>query len=516
VWLTHAAPFCKLSYMRTAYKVQAYPDPEQAAQLSRTFGCVCLVWNKTLAQRHTAYHQHGEHTSYTQTDAALTGWKRGQDLAFLGEVSSVPLQQTLRHQHTAFANFFAGRARYPRFKSRNGRQSAHYTRSAFRIKDGRLYLAKQERPLEVAWSWPQTDLSRLNPTMVVLSREPDGRYYVTLAVDTDAPAPQPGTGSQVGIDLGVKDFAVLSTGEKIANPRHLERKARNLARYQRRMARCQQGSNNRGKAKKKVAAAHRKVRHARADFLHKATTRLVREHDVIAIEDLNVRGMTASACGTVDTPGKRVRQKAALNRAVLDCALGEFRSMLEYKAQRHGRTLVVVDRWFPSSKTCSRCGHLLADLSLTTRHWSCPACRTRHDRDLNAAKNILAAGLVVAGKNPGKVCGADVRRQGHSLPQSATKQKPPAARAAGRASIRGRSAFRRSVSTGVYAPWRPSMMYLSACESARFTFRRVMFRLFLLMTTSGRYVTFFQPGHRMDKRWPSCASVRVIHVEFSR
>ncbi|GHC94570.1 transposase [Nocardiopsis terrae] len=415
--------------MRTAYKVRVYPDSEQAAQLGRTFGCVRLVWNKTLAERHTAYHQRGEKTSYKQTDHALTEWKRGEDLAFLSEVSSVPLQQALRHQHTAFGNFFAGRAKYPRFKSRTARQAAHYTRSAFRIRNGQVFLAKQTRPLEVAWSWPQVDLTALNPTMVVLSREPDGRYYATFAVQTHDPQPAPECNSQVGVDLGVKDFATLSTGEKIANPRHVERKAKNLARYQRRMARKQRGSNNRRKAKRKVAAAHRKVRHARQDFLHKTTTRLVREHDLVAVEDLNVSGMTRSCRGAVDAPGKQVAQKSGLNRSVLDAVLGEFRRQLEYKAHRAKRTIAVVDRWFPSSKTCSDCGHLLAKLSLGTRHWTCPACRTRHDRDVNAAKNILAAGRVAAREHSGDACGAGVSRQGSSLPQSATKQETGPVRA---------------------------------------------------------------------------------------
>jgi putative transposase len=415
--------------MRTAYKCRAYPDPEQAAQLGRTFGCVRLVWNKTLADRHTAYHQHGEHTSYKQTDQALTGWKKTQKLGFLSEVSSVPLQQILRHQHTAFANFFAKRAKYPRFKNRQGRQSAHYTRSAFRIKDAQLFLAKQQAPLEVAWSFNDVDLASLDPTMVIVSREADGRWYVTFAVDTADPVPAPPTWAEIGIDLGVKDFATLSTGEKIANPRHLERKARNLKRYQRRMARTQRGSNNRREAKRKVAAAYRKVRHARADFLHKTTARLVREHDLIAIEDLNVRGMTASAKGTAERPGKQVRQKAGLNRSVLDAALGEFRRQLEYKAERFGRTLVVVDRWFPSSKTCSHCGHLLNRLSLGTRSWTCPSCRTRHDRDHNAAKNILAAGRVAARGNSGDACGAGVSRQGASLSPSASKQETGPVRA---------------------------------------------------------------------------------------
>ncbi|MFF0522126.1 RNA-guided endonuclease InsQ/TnpB family protein [Actinomadura nitritigenes] len=394
--------------MRTAYKCRAYPDPEQAAVFNRTFGCVRLVWNKTLAERHRAWHAEGRRVSYKETDAALTAWKKTEDLAFLNEVSSVALQQALRHQHAAFANLFAGRARYPRFKSRNSRQSAHYTRSAFRMRDGELRMAKTTAHLAFVWSFDDVDLVTLNPTMVVISRDCDGRWYVTFAVDTDEPASLPAAEHEIGVDLGVKDFAVTSDGDRIANPKHLDKKQRNLARYQRRMARCQPGSNNRRKAGAKVARAHRKVRNARADFLHRTTTGLVRRADTIVIEDLNVSGM--------------VRNRK-LARAISDCGWGEFRRQLEYKCRQAGRTLVVIDRWYPSSKTCSACGHLLAELSLSTRRWTCPGCRTRHDRDHNAAKNILAAGRAVAGDTPGDVCGADVRRQGTSLPQSAVKQK---------------------------------------------------------------------------------------------
>ncbi|MCO6009888.1 transposase [Actinoallomurus purpureus] len=400
--------------MRTAYKCRAYPGPEQAAVFSRTFGCVRLVWNKTLAERHAAYHQRGQKTSYKQTDAALTGWKKTEDLAFLSEVSSVPLQQTLRHQHAAFANFFAGRAKYPRFKNRNSRQTAHYTRSAFRMNNGELSMAKTTAPLRFVWSFDDVEVSTLNPTMVVISRDPDGRWYVTFAIDTDAPDPIDEAGHAIGIDLGIKDFAVTSDAERIANPRHLERKARNLARYQRRMARCQRGSANRRKAKAKVARAHRKVRNARADFLHRTSANLVRRADVIVIEDLAVKNMV---------------KNRRLARVISDAGWGEFRRQLEYKAERTGRTLVVIDRWYPSSKTCSACGYLLAELSLSTRHWTCPGCRTRHDRDINAAKNIVAAGQAVAReRSSGDACGADVRRQGSSLPQPALKQETRAVR----------------------------------------------------------------------------------------
>jgi putative transposase len=386
----------------------------QQAVLNRTFGCVRLVWNRTLAARHARYAAERKGTGYAETDRALTAMKKDPDLAFLNEVSSVPLQQALRHQQQAFAAFFAKRARYPRFKSRRGRQSAHFTRSAFSLRGGVLRLAKTSAPLQFAWSWPDVDVTALDPAMVIVSREPDGRWYVTFTVEAEDPEPLPEAGRAVGVDLGVQDFVVTSGGERIGNPRHLARRARSLARYQRRLARCQTGSANRAKAKAKVARAHRKVRAARRDFLHKVSTRLVRGHDMIAIEGLNVAGM--------------VRNRR-LGRAISDCGWGEFRSMLEYKCERYGRQLAVVDRWYPSSKTCSACGHLLAELSLSTRHWTCPSCRARHDRDINAAKNILAAGLAVARDCPGDACGAGVRHPETPPMRPAVKQEPRTATA---------------------------------------------------------------------------------------
>ena len=381
--------------------------------LHRTFGCVRLVWNRTLAWRHQQYHAEKAGTSFTQANAYLTAMKATDQLAWLNEVSSVPLQQAIRHQQVAYTAFFAGRARYPR-KSRQGRQPAEYTRSGFRWRDGALSLAKTDTPLVFTWSWPDVDPASINPTTVTVSRDPCGRWYVSFAVDVPDPEQFPATGRVVGVDLGVKDFAVTSDGQRIANPRHLERRARNLARYQRRMARRQRGSANRAKTRAKAARAHRKVRAARTDFLHKASTRLVRGHDVIVIEDLAVKNM--------------VRNRK-LAKAVSDCGWSTFRAMIEYKAARYGRHVIVADRWYPSSKTCSACGHLLATLNLDTRHWTCPSCGTRHDRDINAAKNILAAGLAVARGNPGHACGADVRHSGSSREQSAVKQESQPVRA---------------------------------------------------------------------------------------
>lgn len=376
--------------------------------LNRTFGCIRVVWNRTLAERHALYATEGKSTSYAQTDAALTALKKTPEFEWLTEVSSVPLQQTLRHQHNAYQAFFAKRARYPRFKSRNGKQSASYTRSGFRMKSGTLWLAKTSEALRFVWSWPDIDVSTLDPSMVTVSRDPDGRWFVTFAVDVDMPAQPAETGERVGVDLGLKDFAVLSTGERIAHPRHMDQRERRLKRYQRILARKQLGSKNRAKAKMKVARQHSLVTDARRDFLHKVSTDMVQRFDVIAVEDLAVSNM--------------VRNRS-LAKSISRSGWGEFRSMLDYKTQVAGRRIAVVDRWYPSSKTCSACGHLLGTLSLGTRHWTCPGCGTLHDRDINAAKNILAAGLAVLPDTSGDACGGGVRRSGATPAQSPVKQE---------------------------------------------------------------------------------------------
>ena len=395
--------------MRTAYRCRAYPDDAQQQVLNRTFGCVRVVWNQTLADRHARYQATGKGVSYAATDAALTAMKKTPELEWLNEVSSVPLQQALRHQHKAFEAFFAKRARYPRFKSRYARQSATYTRSGFRMKGGALWLAKTAAPVRFVWTWPGIDVATLDPTSVTVARDPAGRWYVTFHADMPDPAPLSSVGESVGVDVGLKDFAVLSTGEKIGHPRDWERHEKRLKRYQRKLARCQKGSANRAKAKAKVARAHASIADARRDFLHKTSTRLTREADVIAVEDLAVKNM--------------VRNRS-LARAISCTGWTEFRAMLEYKAERYGRTVVAVDRWYPSSKTCSACGHLLASLSLGTRHWTCPGCGTRHDRDINAAKNILAAGLAAGAGNGTDACGGGVRRAGATRARSPVKQEP--------------------------------------------------------------------------------------------
>ena len=318
----------------------------------------------------------------------LTEWKRTEELGFLSNVSSVPLQHALRHLQTAFGHFFAKRARYPRYKSRKkSRASAEYTRSAFRWRDGTLTLAKMAEPLAVRWSRPLP--AGATPSTVTVSRDPAGRWFVSLLCEDPGVTPLPTADSTVGVDVGLDHFLVLSTGEKIANPRHERRDRTALAKAQRVLCRKQKGSKNRDKARMKVARVHARIADRRKDFLHKVTTRLVRETQTLVIEDLSVSNMV----------GNR-----HLARAISDTGWRRFRQMLEYKASWYGRDVIVVDRWFPSSKLCAVCGALAETMPLRVRTWTC-GCGAIHDRDVNAARNILAAGLAVT------VCGAGVRPQ---------------------------------------------------------------------------------------------------------
>ncbi|MER5320115.1 RNA-guided endonuclease TnpB family protein [Streptosporangium roseum] len=368
--------------VQRAFTYRFYPTPEQAEQLARTFGCARLVYNKALEERSRAYTLEGRQVSYGESSAALTQWKRTEELGFLGEVSSVPLQQALRHLQAAFTNFFAKRAKYPVFKSRKkSRASAEYTRSAFTWRDGQLTLAKTSAPLDIAWSRPLPEGGE--PSTVTVSKDAAGRWFMSiLCADTIRPLDP--TAAVVGIDAGVTSLLTLSrpipgltdAAGKVANPRH-ERADRNrLARAQRALARKERGSNNRAKAKVRVARVHARIGDRRHGHLHKLTTSIVRENQVIAIEDLTVRNLV---------------KNHRLARAIADASWRQVRTMLEYKAAWYGRELVVVDRWFPSSKLCSACGALQPSLPLNVREWVC-ACGATHDRDVNAARNILAAG----------------------------------------------------------------------------------------------------------------------------
>ncbi|WP_326779343.1 RNA-guided endonuclease InsQ/TnpB family protein [Streptomyces sp. NBC_01445] len=389
--------------VKRAFKYRFYPSDAQAAELSRTFGCVRKVYNMALAARTEAWARQ-ERINYNQTSALLTEWKKTEELAYLGEVSSVPLQQTLRHLQTAFAHFFAKRARYPRFKSRKkSRKSAEYTTSGFRFRDGEVTLAKMTEPLSIVWSRPLPHGAA--PSTVTVSQDAAGRWFISMLCEDATVQPLPTSGTAVGIDAGLTHLLTLSTGEKIANPRHERRDRTRLARAQRELSRKTPGSNNRARARRKVAKVHAKIADRRRDHLHKLTTRLVRENQTLVIEDLTVRNMV---------------KNHTLARAISDASWAEFRSMLEYKAAWYGRDVVAVDRFFPSSKLCSACGALAGRMPLNIRTWTCENCGTTHDRDENAANNLLAAGLAAT------ACGAGVRPQRRTPGgQSTMKQETP-------------------------------------------------------------------------------------------
>ncbi|WP_093799249.1 RNA-guided endonuclease TnpB family protein [Streptomyces sp. Wb2n-11] len=392
----------KTELVERAFKYCFHPTSEQAVELLRVFGCVRKVYNLALEARTVAWFQRQERANHNTTPAMLTQWKRTEELAFLSEVSSVPLQQTLRHLQGAFSDFFEGRAEHPRFKSeKKTRRSAEYTRSAFPYRDGALTLAKTKDPLAIVWSRPLPQGAQ--PSTVTVSQDSAGRWFVSMLCEDASVKPLPTSDTAVGVDAGITSPVTLSTGEKVTNPRHERRDRACLARAQRALARKGKGSRNRDKARIEVAKIHARIADRRRDFLHQQTTRPVRENQTIVIEDLTVRNMLRNK-----TPA----------RAVSDAARTDLRSMLEYNCTWYGRNLVTIDRWFPSTKLCPVCGTIREKPPLNIRAWTCE-CGTTHDRDINAARDIPAAGPAVT------ACGAGVRpqREPSRTGQPAAKQE---------------------------------------------------------------------------------------------
>ncbi len=379
--------------VKTRYRFRFYPTDAQAGELARVFGCCRYVYNWALRLRSDAWRTEQKRISYSDTSTMLTTLKQQEATTWLTEVSCVPTQQALRHLQTAFLNFWAKRGRYPSFKKKRNRQSAEYTRSAFKWDsiNKNLVLSGLGR-LDIRWSRE----FKSAPTTVTIIKEPSGRYYITLCLD-EVFEKLPKTEKTVGVDLGVNRLATLSNGERIANPRYLGGNLSKLARLQRVLARRKKGSGRWQRQRVKIARLHEHVGNCRRDTLNKFTTDLVRRFDVIGIEDLNVRGMTANHC---------------LARAINDVGMGMFRGMVDYKCERYGKTVKLVDRFFPSSKLCSACGHVVESLPLDTREWDCPKCGAHHDRDENAAKNLnMAEGHSVTAR------GGEVRRQRASAPR---------------------------------------------------------------------------------------------------
>ena len=389
---------------KRAYKFRFYPTPQQEHLLRRTVGCCRKVYNLALDARSTAWTTQKRSVSYIETSALLTSWKKADEYSYMNDVSCVPLQQALRHLQTAFSNFFKQTGNYPQFKSKSRGGSAEFTRSAFKW-DGKrreLTLAKTREPLPIRWS--RTLPREAEPSTVTVSLDAAGRWHVSILVEEHIDK-LPEDTRAVGLDLGVKHLAVTSDGETIDNPRHYRKLAERLEREQRALSRKTKGSNNHRKAALKVARTHARIADMRRDFLHKLSTRMIRENQTVVLEDLAVKNLTKRCDPKPDPdhPGHWLANgqsaKSGLARSILDAGWSELRSMLEYKAEWYGRQLVVIDKYYPSSQLCSQCGAKSGpkgQAGLAIREWICPDCHTRHDRDRNAAENILAAGLAVS------------------------------------------------------------------------------------------------------------------------
>jgi putative transposase len=386
--------------MQLRYAFRLYPEPGQRAALARAFGCARVVFNDAVRAREDARAAQLPFPTAAQLSKWLiTQARHTVERSWLGEVSSVILQQALRDVEAAYRNFFAslkGERKgpgvgAPRFKSRkDARQSIRFTANArWKITgQGRLLLPKIGE-VRVKWSRVLPAV----PSSVTVILDSAGRYFASFVIDTDpdtdrARWDEPEPGSTIGIDLGLTHFAVLSDGTKIDSPRFLPRAEKKLKKAQRELSRKQKGSKNRAKARLRVARIHAQVADARKEFHHQLSTRLIRENQAVAVEDLAVSGLA----------------RTRLAKSVHDAGWTQFVTMLDYKAQRYGRTFVKVGRFEPTSQVCSACGHRDGPKRLDVREWTCPACGTRHDRDVNAAKNVkTAAGLAAS------ACGVPVR-----------------------------------------------------------------------------------------------------------
>lgn len=364
--------FCKIKTMKRTYKERFYPTDEQTLLLAKSFGCARFVYNDALKFRTDAYYKDGTSISHSDIEKRLVPLKK--QFEWLSEVSSVILQQALRDQQEAFKNFWAHRTQYPKFKNKNARQSIRLTKAAFKYENSQVFIAKSKEPLNVRWSRELPS----EPSSVTISKDPAGRYFISMLCEFE-PKSLPITPKMVGIDVGLTDLYITSDGEKIGNPRHTKRYEKKLAFLQRQLSKKKLGSNNRAKIKQKVARLHAKISDCRSDFIHKVTRRFINENQVICVESLSVKNMV---------------KNPKLSKAISDVGWGEFVRQLKYKAEWACRTVQQIDRFFPSTKRCHSCGYVHESMPLSVRNWDCPSCQTKHiDRDINAAKNILTAGL---------------------------------------------------------------------------------------------------------------------------
>ncbi len=371
--------------MIKAIKYRFYPTPDQESLLRKTLGCNRFVYNKCLDLKSTLYKTEKKNISGFDLMKKLTMWKAQPETAFLKEVSNVSMQQSIRNLEVAFENFYAKRASYPRFKKKSNGGSFSLTTSGFRVKKEKLYIAKSKEPLKIRESWRVKPSDKVSSVTIRLT--PSQKWYVSLLIKSDDDLTLSKTNKIIGLDVGITSLITDSDGNKYNSP-DISKEYAKLKHLQKESSRKQLGSKNRFKANVKVARAYETISNKREDNLHKLTTKLVHENQVIVIEDLAVKNMI---------------KNHKLARSISNASWCRFKQMLSYKCQWYGRELKLIDRFYPSSKTCNECGYVREHLALNARSWKCPRCGTVHDRDINAAKNILAAGHVVY------VCGGSVR-----------------------------------------------------------------------------------------------------------
>ena len=353
-----------------AYKYRLYPNKAQCLSLSQTFGCVRYVYNWALDKKQSAYRESNESLSITQLSRDLTLLKQETDKLWLNDVLRIPLTQALRNLNTAFNRFFKGQAGKPKFKSKYARQSAYYRHNDFCLIERGIKLQKIDGDIKVNYHRPLPKECEIRSATV--SKDTCGRYFVSISVIETIAQLKP-LKAKIGIDLGINHFAITSDGDKIANPRVFDSLYKKLIRTQRVLSRRKKGSKNRDKARLKVAKIHSKIANVRRNFQHKLSKMLIDENQAIGVESLKIQNML---------------KNRRLSRAIADVSWGQFVSFLCYKADWYGRDIVKLDTFYPSSKTCSLCGHKVDDMPLHVRVWTCPECFTEHDRDINAAINV--------------------------------------------------------------------------------------------------------------------------------
>jgi putative transposase len=387
--------------MYKAYKFRIYPDSEQETALAKSFGCCRWFWNYSLNLCQETYQTTGKGLSRGYIQGLLPNLKK--EYEWLTDAYSQCLQVVALNLSRAYQNFFEKRARLPKFKSKHGRQSISYPANVKFIGD---YLKLPK--IGLFYCVRHRDFDGTIKT-VTISKNPDGKYYASVLVDDGKENLEISTkGNAIGIDLGLTHFAITSNGSKYDNPKHFTKHQKNLKRKQQKLARKKKGSNNRQKAKKLVAKVHSKISRCREDFLHKLSRKIVNENQVIAVENLNVKGMV---------------RNHNLAKAISDAGWGMFCTMLKYKAESDGKTYIEVDRFFPSSKTCNVCLNQIGSLPLDVRVWTCNHCQTKHDRDINAAINIKNEALRILSLGTSDTAGGgDVRPK--SGRKSVLRQSP--------------------------------------------------------------------------------------------